>query len=200
MVEHLKAAAGIVITSSHNPIEWNGLKFVDQDGLFLAPDLCDELFSLADKESAWKHPSWDHMGEFKTVDNAAQAHIDAILKLPYVVLDRVKSRKFKICLDTVNGAGGPIMKSLLQTFGAEVFELNIEPTGHFAHEPEPIPQHLGQLCAAVKQHGADLGTNLIVFQSRLSIIRLGIAVDPDVDRCVLIDETGTPIGNIILMK
>lgn len=178
MVEHIKAAAGIVITSSHNPIEWNGLKFVDQDGLFLAPDLCEELFALADNESAWKHPSWNHMGEFKTLDDAAQAHIDAILKLPYVDLDRVKSRKFKICLDTVNGAGGPIMKSLLQTFGAEVIELNTAPTGHFAHEPEPIPQHLGQLCASVKQHNADLG----------------IAVDPDVDRCVLIDETGTPIG------
>ncbi len=86
------------------------------------------------------------------------------------------------------------MKSLLQTFGAEVIELNTAPTGHFAHEPEPIPQHLGQLCAAVKQHGADLGTLYIISQTFLNTLRVGIAVDPDVDRCVLIDETGTPIG------
>jgi phosphomannomutase len=86
------------------------------------------------------------------------------------------------------------MKSLLQTFGAEVIELNTAPTGHFAHEPEPIPQHLGQLCASVKQHNADLGTSQITHQALLNDVRLGIAVDPDVDRCVLIDETGTPIG------
>lgn len=86
------------------------------------------------------------------------------------------------------------MKSLLETFGAEVIELNTAPTGHFAHEPEPIPQHLGQLCASVKQHSADLGTLWIVFQRETDIFLSGIAVDPDVDRCVLIDETGTPIG------
>jgi len=100
------------------------------------------------------------------------------LNLKELDIESIRIRKFKVCLDTVNGAGGPIMKALLESLGCEVITLNYETNGIFSHEPEPIPEHLNQLCEEVKLHGANLG----------------IATDPDVDRCVLIDENGVPIG------
>jgi phosphomannomutase len=178
MVQQEKAIAGIVVTSSHNPVNWNGLKFIDSDGLFLSPELCDELFKLAENEKEFVHPNFDTLGIIKEIQNAASRHIDAILGLEYINVDSIKSRRFKICLDTVNGAGGPIMMELLARLGAHIIPLNTETTGRFAHEPEPLPSHLSQLCQSVKENKADLG----------------IAVDPDVDRCVLIDENGNPIG------
>lgn len=177
MVDQLHASGGLIVTSSHNPAEWNGLKFVGPDGLFLAPQKCLELFAIADK-GGFNYPSYEHTGNSSPDATAAQAHIDAILKLPYINADAIRKRKFKIVLDTVNGAGGPIMHSLLTQLGAEVVGLHLEPTGLFAHTPEPVPANLKELCEAVKTHKADLG----------------IATDPDVDRCVLIDENGTPVG------
>jgi len=177
MVQQLHADGGLIVTSSHNPAEWNGLKFVGSDGLFLAPDKCVELFAIADK-GAFAYPSYEATGKINPNTTAAQAHIDAILALPYIKVDSIRQRKFKIVLDTVNGAGGPIMHKLLTQLGAEVIGLNLEPTGLFAHTPEPVPANLKALCEAVKSHKADLG----------------IATDPDVDRCVLIDENGKPVG------
>jgi len=173
-----KASGGIIVTSSHNPVEWNGLKFVDNDGLFLRPEKCTELFKIADNPSSILFQAYDKLGSLTTYPHASKAHIDAILALPQINVDAVANRKFKVCLDTVNGAGGPIMTHLLQTFGCTVVPLNIEPTGIFAHTPEPLPENLSQLCSSVVEHKADLG----------------IATDPDVDRCVFIDETGKPIG------
>lgn len=177
MVDKLHADGGLIVTSSHNPAEWNGLKFVGPDGLFLPPQRCLELFSIADK-GGFIYPTYEHTGKSSTNDQAAQAHIDAILALPYINASAIQKRKFKIVLDTVNGAGGPIMHKLLSQLGAEIIGLNLEPTGLFAHTPEPVPANLKDLCEAVKLHKADLG----------------IATDPDVDRCVLIDETGNPVG------
>jgi len=109
---------------------------------------------------------------------AVSDHIAAIVALPELDIQTIAQRGFVACLDTVNGAGGVIMKQLLEQFGVTVIPINNEPTGFFAHNPEPLPAHLTQLCSQVRSSKA----------------HFGIAVDPDVDRCVLIDETGTPIG------
>jgi len=177
MVQQLHADGGLICTSSHNPAEWNGLKFVGSDGLFLSPDKCTELFAIA-AAGTFQYVTYEHTGHLSVDDTAAQKHIDFIMKLPYINVDKIRSKKFKICLDSVNGAGGPIMHKLLTHLGAEVVGLNLEPTGLFAHKPEPVTDNLHQLSESVLQHKADLG----------------IAVDPDVDRCVLIDETGKPVG------
>lgn len=175
-----KAAGGVVVTSSHNPVEWNGLKFVDNDGLFLSPSLCTRLFQLAQnsEELDKSFASWNQGGSEENVTNAIDSHLESIFGLPYVNPETVAIRKYKVCLDAINGAGGAIMTALLERFGCTVVVLNGEPNGIFSHEPEPIPQNLEQLGRAVVDFGADFG----------------IAVDPDVDRCVLIDEHGKPLG------
>jgi phosphomannomutase len=193
MVKKHKADGGLIITSSHNDVMWNGickscfgffssltlgLKFVESGlGLFISPDKCDALFKLADSGN-WGYQKYTNLGSVTELSGGSDEHIEAVLKLPYINVESIKARKLKICLDSINGAGGPTMKKLLEILGCEVVPLNLEPTGLFAHKPEPIPENLGGLCDAVKQHKADLG----------------VAVDPDVDRCVLIDETGKPLG------
>eukprot|EP01132_Coremiostelium_polycephalum_P007870 gene7870-9687_t len=179
IVQQNKASGGIVITSSHNPVQWNGLKFIGPDGLFIEPEGCEQLFKLADRgESSFKFVPYNSLGQVLKVGDSNQQHIDAIFKLGYVDRQKIQSKKYRVVLDTVNGAGGPIMQSLLTQLGCEVIGLNLEPTGLFAHTPEPVPSNLGQLCEAVKQNKADFG----------------VATDPDVDRCVLIDEHGLPLG------
>lgn len=175
-----KAVGGIIVTSSHNPVEWNGLKFVDNDGLFLSPELCVKMYEMA-AEPAKLEPSfvsWSESGTMTSSTHAIESHLESIFSLPYINAETVSIRKYKVCLDAINGAGGEIMTALLRRFGCEVIVLNGAPTGIFAHEPEPIPSNLGQLSQAVIANHADFG----------------IAVDPDVDRCVLIDEAGTPLG------
>lgn len=175
-----KANGGIIVTSSHNPVEWNGLKFVDNDGLFLSPELCTSMYALATDAAKIEttFEEWKTCGSVEKSEHAIESHLDSIFSLPYIDSEKVKCKKYKVCLDAINGAGGAIMSTLLQRFGCEVVLLNGEPSGIFAHEPEPIPSNLGQLSEAVKANGANFG----------------IAVDPDVDRCVLIDENGTPLG------
>lgn len=173
-----KAVGGIVITSSHNPEEWNGLKLIDYHGLFMSPDNCKSLFALADNPQPISYVSWNEYGSKSNYTNSIDDHIQSILNLPFFDVELIKKRKFKICLDTVNGAGGTTMKRLLEAFGATVYMINAEENGIFAHKPEPIPEHLNSLCELVRAKGADLG----------------IAVDPDADRCVLIDEDGCPLG------
>ncbi|PRP84526.1 hypothetical protein PROFUN_05861 [Planoprotostelium fungivorum] len=178
LVKNRRYDGGIIVTSSHNDVMWNGLKFVDApDGLFLSPSRCNEMFALAD---AGKFYSADYktIGKLTFDDTGADEHIEAVLKLPYIHRDQISQKKYRVVLDSVNGAGGPIMKKLLETFGCQVIGLNLEPTGLFSHAPEPIPENLGDLCQRVSQEKADFG----------------IAVDPDVDRCVLIDENGRPLG------
>lgn len=177
LTEVMKADGGVIITSSHNPEPWNGLKFVDRDGLFLSPEKCAEMFAIADARK-FAFPDYNATGKLELAPQAYRGHIDAILGLDYIKADQIRAKKFKVCLDAVNGAGGPIMMELLKELGCEVVGINLEQSGRFAHPPEPIPEHLGDLCEKVKAEKADLG----------------IAVDPDVDRCVLIDETGKPLG------
>ncbi len=172
----LKADAGLVLTASHNPIEWNGLKFIDRDGLFFSPNKCEQLFKNAEKSS--EYSKWPSLGTLNMYSKANADHIQTILNLPYIDIERVRAKKYRIALDTINGAGCEIMVDLLEQLGCEVLPINNEATGIFAHTPEPIPENLTQLSKHVIQTKADFG----------------IAVDPDVDRCVLINELGQPLG------
>jgi len=135
------------------------------------------MFAIADARS-FSFPDYTAIGKLELEPAAYRKHIDAILNLECINPEQIRSKNFKVCLDTVNGAGGPIMMELLKELGCQVVGVNIEQSGRFAHPPEPIPEHLGDLCEKVKAENADLG----------------IAVDPDVDRCVLIDEMGKPLG------
>ena len=174
---HHRAAGGVAITASHNPSEWNGLKFMNGKGQFLSPDQAAEVYELADKEN-YKLEQWQNAGT-ETTDNGANArHIKKILDLPYIDLSAIKQRKFSVVIDCVNGAGGLIVPKLLDKLGCTVTVINGEANGQFAHTPEPLPQNLGQLKKQVKLDKADIG----------------FAVDPDVDRCAIVDNTGNTIG------
>lgn len=174
---HHKAAGGVAITASHNPPEWNGLKFMGANGRFLNPEQAELVYAMAGTDQIKLQPWQKAAGE--TIDlQANQRHINAILKLPYLDIESLKKRKFKVVADCVNGAGGLIIPALLDALGCESVIINGDPSGHFAHTPEPLPENLTELSAAVKTHKADLG----------------FAVDPDVDRCAIIDNTGSIIG------
>ena len=176
-VKTLQAAGAIAITASHNPIEWNGVKFIGPDGMFLPEREIFGLFREADKRKR-AYASWDKLGNIEQYNNAVEDHLALILNLPYLEIDKIRRKKFKIALDCVNGAGGTIIPLLLDRLGCEVVPLNIETTGIFAHNPEPVPQNLLDLAVAVKSHKTDLG----------------IAVDPDVDRMAMISNEGNPLG------
>ena len=177
MTEKLRASGGIAITASHNPIQWNGLKFIGADGLFLPEREIFQLFQEADSRKRSYAP-WDKLGNESRYDHAIQDHLGLIYQLPYLDIDLIKKKKFKVAVDCVNGAGGTIIPRLLRDLGCEVIELNTEPNGIFAHTPEPVPQNLVDLAVAVKEHKADLG----------------VAVDPDVDRLAMIANDGNPLG------
>jgi len=173
-VEHHRAGGGIAITASHNPIEWNALKFIGPDGIFL-----DSI----DGARVQKLVAEDGQGLGTTAkvtrdEGAVERHLDAVLRLPAVDVERIRMQKFTVALDAVRGAGGPVMRTLLERLGCEVAGINLETDGHFPRAPEPIPENLGGLSTLVTRAGA----------------ALGIAVDPDVDRLAIVDETGTPIG------
>lgn len=167
MVLKHKAVGGIIVTSSHNPVQWNGLKFVDNDGLFLAPDMCEKMFALVIEEKTYPgrsklefatHDNFSIAPTLREHDSAIQEHIDAILALPYIDVARVAAKKYTVVLDAINGAGGVCMTQLLEKFGCKVIGMNIEPTGIFSHEPEPLPENLSALCEKVKAEKADFGT------------------------------------------
>jgi len=174
-VEDLPLDGGIVVTASHNPIEWNALKFVGAGGRFLTRPDADALFALAD--GAGVGPAGP-AGRRSRDDGAVRRHLDRVLGIPWLDLAAIRSRRFRVALDCVRGAGATIMPALFEALGCEVRAIDLEPDGAFPREPEPIPEHLGELSALVRESGADLG----------------IAVDPDVDRLAIVDESGRPIG------
>ncbi len=176
-VEKRKAAGGISITASHNPMMWNGLKFFGPTGLFLDAEENRELWRIADRPGRSYVP-WDQQGMHISLEHFIDEHIEAVLKIPSVKPDSIRKRKFKIVLDCVNAAGGLVVPKLLRKLGCKVIEMNCEGSGIFSHMPEPIPENLTDLCKRVRKEKADLG----------------IAVDPDVDRLVLIDDRGEPFG------
>ncbi len=176
-IEHHKADGGIAITASHNPIQWNGLKFMDANGRFLNPERAQMVYEMADRGDVTLK-EWQELGKVEQDDEANERHIDAILALDYIDVNKIKKKKFKVVLDTVNGAGGLIVPQLLKKLGCDLTVLNGEPHGRFAHTPEPLPENIRDLASKVREEKADVG----------------FAVDPDVDRCAIVDNEGNPLG------
>jgi phosphomannomutase len=179
-VEHHRAAGGIVVTASHNPVEWNALKFVGPDGIFLDAETGRRLgeTALGRDAGAVARAGWDEIGGEEVDSAAVQRHLDLVLMLSMVGVGAIREKRYTIALDCVRGAGGTIMPELLERLGCRVIGIDLEPDGRFPRPPEPVPQHLERLCEVVRARGADLG----------------LAVDPDGDRLALVDETGTAIG------
>ena len=175
-VEHHHAAGGLAITASHNPVEWNALKFIGSSGLFL--DQTDSLSFRAATDNGFARATWDKLGMTTVDPDAIRRHLDLLLSLKYLDLKKMRARKLKVALDCVRGAGWAIMQPLLDALGCEVTAIHTEADGRFPHAPEPIPENLGDLSALVRKSGADIG----------------LAVDPDVDRLAIVDELGSPIG------
>ena len=174
-VEHHHAGGGIAITASHNPIEWNALKFIGPDGIFLDGAEGKRVAELvAGSPGSGKRET----GNVTADPGAVERHLDAVLKLPVLDVERIRKRKFTVALDAVRGAGGPPMRDLLEQLQCRVTGINLETDGRFPRAPEPIPENLGDLATLVRRSGAEVG----------------IAVDPDVDRLAIVDETGAPIG------
>ncbi len=175
-VEQSDAIGGICITASHNPPQWNAMKFVDADGMFLTADKAAEFLAGVDEPITWS--AWDNMGKLTHDDSAIQRHIDKVLAIPYIDVELIKSKHIKVVLDSVNGAGGLLTPKLLKQLGCTVYEINSEATGVFAHVAEPLNENLGQLEEAVKFYNAEIG----------------FATDPDVDRLSIVSEKGSCIG------
>src|SRR5213592_400664 len=176
-VEHHRAAGGIVLTASHNPIEWNALKFVGPDGIFLDAEGGARVVTLA-ADGRLERAGFGTLGDVATDEAATARHLAAVLRLKAVDVRGIRRRRFRVALDTVRGAGGVIMPALLKRLGCRVAGMNLEPDGRFPRPPEPVPEHLAALGKLVRRSKADLG----------------LAVDPDVDRLAIVDERGRPIG------
>lgn len=177
MVPELNADGGIILTASHNPKQWNALKLLNEKGEFINGENGSEVLSIAANED-FEFAEVDDLGKYETRDDAFDIHIQKILDLPMVDAEVIKEKKFKVVLDAVNSTGGISIPPLLEKLGCEVVKLYCEPNGHFPHNPEPLKEHLTDICELVKKENADLG----------------IVVDPDVDRLALIDENGEMFG------
>lgn len=177
MVTELHADGGIILTASHNPKQWNALKLLNEKGEFISADNGAEVLHLAESED-FTYAQVDDLGSYETRSDAFDIHIQKILALPMVDAEAIKAKKFKVVLDAVNSTGGIALPPLLEKLGCEVVELYCEPNGHFPHNPEPLKEHLTDICQLVKETHADLG----------------IVVDPDVDRLAIIDENGEMFG------
>ena len=175
-VEYHHAAAGLILTASHNPIEWNALKFVGSDGIFLDAEAGKAVRAMA--EQGPPRAGWAELGGVYDDPEAVARHLDAILALPLIDVPSIQARRFKVALDCVRGAGASAIPPLLERLSCRVHGIHLEMDGRFPHPPEPVPENLGDLAALVRKTGADIG----------------LAVDPDVDRLALVDETGVPIG------
>ena len=172
-----KADGGIIITASHNPKQWNALKLLNEKGEFLNDAEGKRVLALAEDE-AFVFPEIDAIGKVVSRDDFNSTHIQQVLALDLVDVEAVKARKFKVVVDAVNSIGGVVIPQLLKELGCEVVELNCEPNGEFAHNPEPLPENLTEISEVIRREKADLG----------------VVVDPDVDRLALVNEDGTMFG------
>lgn len=172
------AQGGIILTASHNPKQWNALKLLNSKGEFISGADGEALLQIAADE-AFDFAEVDDLGTITSNASYLEKHIDAILKLPLVDAKAIAAAQFKVVVDAVNSTGGTFVPALLRALGVvEIEELYCEPTGHFPHNPEPLPEHLTELSSLVQTKGA----------------HLGITVDPDVDRLALVCEDGSMFG------
>lgn len=173
-----KAAGGIIITASHNPEQWNALKLLNEKGEFISADEGAHLLHLAETEDFQFAPVHG-LGSYNSLDGYIDKHIALVKKYPLVDGKAIKKAKFKIVVDAVNSTGGIAVPALLEALGVKkVKKLYCKPTGYFPHNPEPLPEHLAEICKVVEKGKYDLG----------------IVVDPDVDRLAFIQEDGKPFG------
>ena len=173
-----QADGGIILTASHNPKQWNALKLLNNKGEFLNAQEGEEILRIA-AANEFTFAEVDALGHITHNDTYIQRHIDAVLSLlPLATLEAIRKRKFKVAVDAVNSTGGIAIPLLLERLGAEVVPLYCEPNGQFPHNPEPLKEHLADICAKVVEAKADLG----------------VVVDPDVDRLALITEEGEMFG------
>jgi phosphomannomutase len=172
------AAGGIIITASHNPIQWNALKLLNAKGEFVSEEDGAEILNIVEQES-FEFVDIKKLGNYEVDQSYIDIHIEKILNLPLVDVEAIKSRNFRIAIDCVNSTGGIAVPKLLKALGVKnVTELYCEPTGLFPHNPEPLPDNITHICAEINHGQYDLG----------------IVVDPDVDRLALVTEDGTPFG------
>ena len=170
------ASGGIILTASHNPKEWNALKLLNEKGEFISALDGEEILSIAEKED-FIFSQVDELGSMVS-KNYMEKHLEMVLSLSNVNIDLVKSASFKVVVDAVNSSGGIYLPALLRKMGVDVVELHCTPNGHFPHNPEPLPEHLNDLCELVVSSASDLG----------------FVVDPDVDRLAIVCEDGSLFG------
>ena len=176
-VPHHQAHGGIIFTASHNPKEWNALKFLNHKGEFISAADGVSILNAIDRGALY-FSEVDQLGTYSTDNDAIDNHIKEILALPYLQLELLRSKKYKVVVDAINSTGAIAIPPLLDQLGCTYHIINKEVTGNFAHNPEPLAEHLTDLCDAVKMHKADIG----------------IAVDPDVDRLCFVTEEGKLFG------
>lgn len=172
-----KADGGIIITASHNPKQWNALKLLNERGEFLNDAEGKRVLALAEDDD-FVFPEVDAIGRVVSCEDFNSRHIEQVLAMSLVDREAVRGRKFKVVVDAVNSVGGVVIPQLLRELGCEVVELNCEPNGHFAHNPEPLPENLTEISEVIVREKADLG----------------VVVDPDVDRLALVCENGDMFG------
>ena len=177
IVQKKKAEGGIILTASHNPKNWNALKLFNSKGEFLIGEEAEEIFRIVE-EGKYEFMKEDDYGKIHESFNSFQIHIDEVKNLKLVNCEKIINKKFKVVVDGINSSGGVIVPELLKQLGCSVIEINCEPDGNFAHNPEPLDKNLSQLKKTVKEEKADLG----------------IALDPDVDRLVFVCENGLLFG------
>ncbi len=176
-VKKLAAGAGIIFTASHNPKQWNALKFLNHKGEFISAQDGENILNII-KESNIEFANVDHLGTYSIYENSLKDHIDAILDLDYIDVDLIRSKQLKVVVDCINSTGAISIPPLLDRLGVNYTLINDEVNGEFAHNPEPLPAHLLELSQKVVSEKA----------------QLGISVDPDVDRLAFVCEDGSMFG------
>jgi phosphomannomutase len=176
-IKALGADGGIVVTASHNPVEWNALKLASSAGMFLDAEEAPLMRAFVN-DRPLPRAAWDELGDVVEDASAVDRHLRAVLDVPFLDLDALRARRFRVALDCIRGAGAVLLPRLLEELGCEVVGLNMEPDGRFHREPEPVAENLHELEARVRESGADIG----------------MATDPDSDRLSLVSDEGRAIG------